>query len=111
MTPGTLNVPIYKGAKYEHALTFYQAGTTTPVDLTGLGEFKFTVSHPTNDTVKATGTVTVTNAALGKLTITVPANQTSKLSLGTARIGLRDGQDNPYIANSVDVLFFANQPD
>ena len=109
-TPGPLNAPIYKGAKYEHTLTFYVKGTATPVNLTGLGPFVCTVSHPKRDTILATFTVTETNLAAGQITVTGLPAQTDELDEGTVRLGIRDVQGNPYVANSVPVLFFSPDP-
>lgn len=112
MTPGTLKSPIYKGAQYQHTLTIYTKGTNTPVNLTGLTPFVFTVSHPNRDAVLATFTVTHpgTDLVNGRLTVTGLPTQTEGLKLGPVRIGLRDVQGNPYIASTVDVLFFSPDP-
>lgn len=107
MTPGILDIPIYKGAKWEHVLSFKVKGTQTPVDLTGLNPFAFTVSHPKKDLVPVTGTVTNTDLAGGEITISLSAEQTDSLNLGIVRIGLRDAANNPYIANPVLVEFFS----
>lgn len=110
MTPGILNVPIFKGAKYEHLLTFKVAGTETLVDLTGLSPFVFTISHPTKDLVLVTGTVTDTDLENGEITILATPTQTETLNLGYVRIGLRDVVGNPYLAETVPVLFFSPPP-
>jgi hypothetical protein len=110
MTPGTFTAPIYKGAKYEHLLTFRDAATGSPIDLTGLNPFVFTVSHPSRDTSLATGTVTNTDLEGGRITITLTPETTDALDLGTVRIGIRDNEGNPYIASTIDVLFFAPPP-
>ena len=110
MTPGTLNAPIYKGAKYEHLLTVREKGSGDPVDLTGLGPFVFTVSHPSRDEELITVTAADTDLANGKITVTIAATSTDTLSLGSARVGLRDVQGNPYIQSTVPVLFFSPPP-
>ena len=112
MTPGPLSSPIYKGAQYQHTLTIYTKGSSTSVNLTGLSPFVFTVSHPKRDVILATFTVTHpgTDLANGKLTVTGSPEQTDTLDLGNVRIGLRDVQGNPYVANSVPVLFFSPNP-
>ena len=110
MTPGTLNSPIYKGAQYQHTLTIYVKGTNTPVDLTGLNPFTFTVSHPNRDEALITVTATHTDLANGEVTITIPPESTDLLALGSARIGLRDFLGNPYVQSTVPVLFFSPPP-
>jgi hypothetical protein len=107
MTPGILDIPIYKGAKWEHVLSFKVKGTQTPVDLTGLSPFVLTASHPKKDLVLVTGTVTDTDLAAGEITILFSAEQTDSLDLGIVRIGLRDAANNPYLANPVCVEFFS----
>lgn len=110
MTPGPLTAPIYKGAKYQHLLTFIDVETGDPLDLRGLNPFVFTVSHPSRDESLITGTVANTDLANGKVTVTLDPADTDTLSLGTVRIGLRDAVGNPYVQNSVDVLFFSPPP-
>lgn len=108
MTPATTPLPIYKGAKFEHTLTFYESDSDTVINLTGLGTFTAAISHPARDEVLVVLTVTVTNAAAGTMVITATPAQTDTLKLGTVRLGLRDGQGNPYLASVCPVLFFSH---
>lgn len=110
MTPGTFNVPIYKGAKFEHLLTFRDKVTGTPIDLTGLNPFVFTISHPSRDKELITVTATNTDLDAGQITVTVPATSTNRVDLGQVRVGLRDVQGNPYLQGTVPVLFFSPDP-
>lgn len=110
MTPGTFNVPFYKGAKFEYLLTIREKGTGTPINLTGLAPFVFTISHPSRDKELITVTAANTNLAAGEITLTVPASSTDKLDLGPVRVGLRDVQGNPYLQSTVPVLFFSPPP-
>lgn len=110
MTPATTPLPIYKGAKFEHILTFYQGDTDDLLNLTGLGNFVATISHPVRDEVLVTLTVTSAYNATGTITITATAAQTDLLKLGTARLGVRDVNNNPYVASVCPVLFFSPNP-
>jgi hypothetical protein len=106
MTPATTPLPIYKGAKFEHALVFYESETDNVIDLSGLGPFTAVICHATKDEVLVELTVTVTAPETGAMVLTASAAQTDTLRLGTVRLGLSDGQGNPYIASTCPVLFF-----
>jgi hypothetical protein len=54
--------------------------------------------------------VTETNLVAGQITVTGLPAQTDELDEGTVRLGIRDVQGNPYVANSVPVLFFSPPP-
>lgn len=111
MTPNTsVNLAIYKGAKYEHLLTFRDRATGDALDLTGLNPFTCTVSHPNRDEALITVTATNTDLANGQITITIPPADTDTLALGTARLGIRDNEGNPYVQSTVPVLFFSPPP-
>ena len=110
MTPATTPLPIYKGAKFEHLLTLVDDDTGLALDLTGLDPFVATISHPVRDEVLITLTVTGGDDDTGTMTITATAAQTDLLKLGTARLGMRDAQNNPYIASICPVLFFSPAP-
>lgn len=105
MKPGKLGAPVYKRAKFEHRLILKQKGTTTPLDLTGLGPFVATLNHPTQDKVIATGTITSDYDDTGVLTFSFTAAQTDLLKLGTCRFGLRDAVNNLYIQEEIPVLY------
>ena len=110
MTPGTYNVPIYKGAQYKWGLHFIQPVTGDSIDLTGLTPFVFTVSDPQKNRVILTGTVDEIDIPEGRIDITLTPEQTQTLNLGKARMGLRDALGNPYIASEIPVLFFSPPP-
>lgn len=110
MTPNVLTAPIYKGAKYEHLLTFYVKGTTTRVNLTGLGPFVCVFGSVNTEEVLLDLTVTEINLATGQLQITALGADTEELPLGPVRLGLRDAQNNPYVACVIQVLPFSPPP-
>ena len=110
MTPGTFTAPIYKGGKYEHLLTLRDRATGGPLDLTGLDPFVFTVSHPSRDEALVTVTATNTDLGNGQITVTILPESTDLIAIGSARIGLRDVQGNPYIQSTIPVLFFSPPP-
>ena len=106
MTPGELNIPIYRGAKWSFAYAFVVVGTDTPLDLTGLGPFVCQVKDPRGDRVLATATVTSDYDATGIVTITLSSTQTRALPLGYVRMGLRDKEDNSYLEGTPEVKWF-----
>jgi hypothetical protein len=108
MNPATTPLPIYKGAKFEHTLTFYQGDTDELVDLDGLGPFAATIRHSVKDEVLLSLTVTVSALETGTVVLTATPAQTDSLKLGTVRLGLQDGQGNPYLASVCPVLFFSH---
>jgi hypothetical protein len=108
MQPSTTGLTVFKGAKFHHDIVFKAGGV--PVDLTGLGPFVSTFSHPTKDQVLATHTVTSDYDDTGAITVEVSAEQTGRLPLGFVRWGIRDSQNNPYVAAVCPVEFFSPPP-
>lgn len=110
MTPGTFNIPIFKGAKWEFLFLFKVRGTQTPLDLTNAGPFVATIRHPQKKTVLAQGTVTSDYDATGEITVKYLAEQTATFPLGIVSFGVRDAHNNPYIQADIPVEFFAPLP-
>jgi hypothetical protein len=113
MTPHILTpneLPIYQGAKWSHTLTITQAGTTTPVDLTGLGPFVMEIRRVTGNGLLVSPTCTVATPANGQIAVLLTAAQTEVLPLGSVRVGLRDAQNNPYIEGETEVRRFTPNP-
>lgn len=112
MTPGTLNIPIYRGAKWEHTLTLKQRVTKTPVDLTGLGPFVLQVENSRTRETLATATITSDYDATGVMTVTIPASITKDFPLGTGavNVGMRDAFNNPYLQATLNVWDFTPEP-
>ena len=111
MTPGTFNIPIYKGAKWEHTLTFKQGKTNAPVDLTGLGPFVMQFKDASGNTL-AFATIDIPTPANGQMGVTLTAAQTDDFPLGNAAVfvGLRDDNDNPYLQATLPVKTFTPDP-
>jgi hypothetical protein len=111
MTPAVFNFDIYKGAKWEHTLTFKVSGTTTPINLSGLGPFVFTVTKPNTDTPIFDATITSNYDATGVMTVTIPSSLTDSLFVSQqVRYGLRDAQNNPYMVGVLTVKYFSPNP-
>lgn len=110
MTPGYVRLAIYKGARFEHTLTFKQRATGTLVDITGLGPFVFTVKGLTSEDVLAQGAVTGPYDETGRITVVLSSAQTAAFPLGDVRIGLRDALNNPYIEGIGVVKQFTPNP-
>lgn len=106
MTPGVLNIPISRGAKWQFQFAFVDPETGDPIDLTGLGPFVCEVKAPTADRLLVTPTVTSDYDATGLITITMEAAQTITLPVGKVRMGVRDNQDNPYLEGAPEVVWF-----
>jgi hypothetical protein len=111
MTPGTIDIPIYKGAKWEHTLTFKQSGTNTPVDLSGLGDFVMTFRNPSGSVI-INAAIDDTDAATGVLVVSLAADQTNRFTVGTdmVTVGIRDALNNPYLQATLDVRPFTPTP-
>jgi hypothetical protein len=115
MTPANITnitaLAIYKGAKWEHTLTFYQTGTTDPVDLSSL-TFVLTFRHPTTKAFLFNGSATLTTDGTdGKVTLLATSAQTDALPLGPIRAGMRDNEDNAYMEGVLNVEYFSPDPD
>lgn len=112
MTPGILNIPIYKGAKWEHTLTFKQRGANTAVDLTGLTPLVMQFRNVISRAIIATATVTVTTPSSGVAVVLLTSDQTSRfpLGVGTVTAGIRDALNNPYAEGTLDVRAFTPTP-
>lgn len=106
MTPGDLNIPIYKGAKWSFIFRFRITGTNTPVDLTGSGPFVCQVKALNSERVLADAVVTSDYDNTGLVRVTLSATQTAALPLGKVTMGLRDAQDNPYLEGTPEVKRF-----
>ena len=112
MTPGTLTVPFYRGARYAHRLTLTNTSDGSPLDLTGLGPFVFTVKNARNGIVIANATVASDYDATGVIDVEILAAVTDRFPLGedSVTVGMRDNDNNPYIQSTVDVLPFTPEP-
>jgi hypothetical protein len=97
MTPGDLNIPIFRGARWAFTFRFVVKGTTDPIDLTGLGPFVCEIKDPRANRLLATPTVTSDYDDTGVITITITPEQTLSLPLGAVRMGVRDVEGNPYM--------------
>ena len=106
MTPGVLNIPISKGAKWSFAFRLIQKGTNTPVDLTGLGPFVCEIRALHADRLLASPTVSSAYDNTGVITISMPAEVTATLPLGEVRMGVKDSEDNPYMEGTPEVVWF-----
>lgn len=110
MTPGDLDLPIYRGAKWSFAFLFVVVDTDTPLDLTGLGPFVCQIKDPRADRLLATATVESDYDDSGLVTITLTPTQTRALSVGKVRMGLRDNEGNPYMESMIEVKWFSPNP-
>ena len=114
MTPaditGEEDLNLYQGAKWEHTLTFYQTGTTTPVDLSGK-TFVLTFKRHPNKALLFHGSATLTTDGTdGKVTVLVTGAQSDALSIGPIYCGMRDNLNNPYMEGLIKVKYFAPDP-
>jgi len=106
MTPGDLNVPIYRGARWSFAFTLVVVGTNDPLDLTGLGPFVCEIKDPRGNRLLATPTVTSDYDDTGVITITITPEDTLALPLGNVRMGVRDVDRNSYLEGMPEVSWF-----
>lgn len=106
MTPGELDIPIYKGSKWSFTFQFIQTANGNPVNLTGAGPFVCEVKKLREDQILATATVTSDYDATGTVTITLSTAQTGGLPIGKVRMGVRDANNNPYLEGTPEVKWF-----
>lgn len=107
MTPGTIDVAVFKGAKFEYEFAFFDDETGDPLDLTGLGPFVATFTQGENS---FDATVTSDYDNTGLVLISVDASITKDLVLGTIHFGVRDNENNPYIESILNVKRFTPEP-
>ena len=117
MTPSNTTLKIYRGAKWDHEIRFYQSGTSTPVDLNGLDPFVMEIRKkqggplllsPTYTEVDLTnGRIQFTALADDTLTLPEPANPQSPIM---ARYGIRDSLNNPYAEGTMEIYSFTPNP-
>ena len=112
MTPGTITIPFYKGARYAHRLTLTNTSDGTALNLTGLGPFAFTVKNARTGALLAEATLTSSYNSTGIIDVEILASVTNRFPLGTdaVSVGMRDNLNNPYIQATVDVLPFTPDP-
>lgn len=111
MTPANItneaSLAVFKGAKWEHTLTFIDNETGDPLDLTGLGPFVIAFKDERTKALKFYGSAAVDNdPTTGVVVVSATAEQTNTLTLGKVRCGLRDAQNNPYMEGVIPVEFF-----
>jgi len=110
MKPGILTaemLPFYKGTRWAHTLTLKNRSDKSPVDLTGVGPFTFTITPMKSKTIIGTGTATVdADPETGKIYLVVGTSVTDDLPEGEVRVGLRSANDDPYIVGVCAVRYF-----
>ena len=117
MTPATTPLTFHRGAKWSQTITFYQSGTETPVNLTGLGPFVMEIRKKKGGPLLLSFTYTATDLANGQINFTVTAAQTATLPQPTdfdrpvvAYYGIRDAQNNPYASAIAYIKDFVPNP-
>lgn len=106
MTPGDLNIPIFRGARWAFTFRLVVKGTGDPLDLTGLGPFVCEIKSPKANRLLVTPTITSDYDDTGTITITITPEQTLTLPLGPVRMGVRDAEGNPYMEGRPEVEWF-----
>ena len=113
MNPATTTLQFHRGAKWSQTITFYQSGTATPVNLTGLGPFVMEIRRKKGGPLLLSFTYTATSLANGQITFSATAAQTEGLPKPpsadkplVAFYGIRDAQNNLY-ANGPAHIFDA----
>jgi hypothetical protein len=103
MTPSTTPLTFHRGAKWDQVITFYQSGTETPVNLTGLGPFVMEIRRKKGGPLLLSFTYTATDLTNGQIQFTATATQTETLPQPAnfdrplvAYYGIRDAQNNLY---------------
>lgn len=100
--PGTLNLEIYTGDRYEYPILF-QDGDDAPLDMSGTWRAQIRV-RPTDATVVAEFEVDDTDAATGRLVLLLTATQTTALPDHPCVWDLENTEiEKTYLAGSVTV--------
>jgi hypothetical protein len=110
MTPSTQEIPIYRGARWEHTLIFRVKGTNALLDLTGLGPFVCEVKAAKEDDILVSATITSDYDAAGQMVLLLTASQTATLGLRAVTVGVRDSLGNPYLEWATTVRKFTPTP-
>jgi hypothetical protein len=107
MTPGDLNIPIFRGARW--TFRFYieeNVEPYAPVDLSGSGPFVCEVKDLRTGRLLATATVTSNYDEEGWFELTLEPEQTINFALGNVAMGVRDNNDNPVLEGTPEVRRF-----
>lgn len=110
MTPGTTDIPIFRGARWSFRFRLEDEATGDPIDLTGTGPFVCEVKKATSDDILAIATVTSDYDDEGWFEITLEAAQTITFPLGPVRMGVRDNDVNPFLEWTPEVKWFTPTP-
>lgn len=117
MTPATTTLKIFRGSKWDNEIHFYQTGTTTPVNLTGLAPFVMEIRRKQGSTLLLSPTYTAVDLVNGKIRFTATAAQTLALPEPPsaqnpifARYGIRDAHNNPYAEAVMEIHPFTPDP-
>lgn len=102
MTAGNLNLTIYKGGAFSTTITFYQTGTTTPLDY-GAGGYASAGTNVDNPVLAFT--VDSTNHATGVLVLTATTSQTDHLKLGPVPWAFMSSDGTVWVQGIATVVF------
>ena len=94
MTPGTLNITIYRGAAFSQTLKFYVTGTTTPIVLSS--GIRAEVRDRSKGPLLLSFTVDETNMATGTIVLSATANATNVLHPHVSKLGIIGGGGELY---------------
>jgi hypothetical protein len=114
MTPGTLNLQIYRGITFSLTLTLTEDDGTTPIDLTGFTAYATARKQPTG-AVKLDLAPEITDDAGGVIAIAFTDEDTAEFPAAELRWDLvleNAGGERlgPYLAGRCDILNPNTQP-
>lgn len=116
-TPADTPLTFYRGAAWGHIFSFFQEGTDTPVDLTGLGPFVLEVRKEQDGPLLLSATYSAIDLVNGQIQLTATATQTLALPKPVSprnpvvlRYAIRDGTNAAYAEAPAYVYPFTAAP-
>jgi hypothetical protein len=94
MTPGKLDIKIYRGAAFSQTLQFYATGTTTPIVLSS--GLRAEVRDNSKGPLLLNMSVDETDRLTGKIVISATASATNALRPHVSKYGIIGGGDELY---------------
>ena len=111
MTPGELDIPIFRGSRWTFRFYVEQsAAPHDPVDLTGSGPFVCEVKDLRTGRLLAVAEVTSNYDDEGWFELTLTPEQTINLPLGNIHMGVCDVNNNPLMEGTPEVRWFTPTP-
>ena len=107
MTPGKFSIPFYKGAAWSFQFLFKNSGGS-PLNLTGKSPFVMAICKDGSSNSVLEIEAVSDYDSTGLVTFSLTQAQSNLLPIGNVTVGVRDGDDLPYMLGDVSVYKFPN---